>query len=136
MPLEEDLVRLLASIDPELQPGTFVFCALGPEEPPTGLAVQMLFRELEGTTVVVSLGDSESRALRGEFPCQWIILGVRSDLAAVGFLAAVTARLAVAGISANVVSAAHHDHVFVPVGRGDDAMRVLRELQGRHQDGR
>jgi hypothetical protein len=62
------------------------------------------------------------------------VLGVDSDLAAVGFLAAVTARLA-AGIGANVVSAYRHDHVFVPAGRGGEALAALEELQSLHQAG-
>jgi uncharacterized protein len=46
----------------------------------------------------------------------------------VGFLAAITARLATAGISVNAVSAFHHDHLFVPADRADDAMVLLQEM--------
>ena len=35
------------------------------------------------------------------------------------------------GISANVVSAFHHDHLFVPAGRGERAVELLLELQHR-----
>jgi hypothetical protein len=132
LPAEPDLHRLLASIDPELQPGTFVFCSLDHGDPPSGLTPQMVFREHEATTVVAPLEEASARGLMGEFPCEWIVLGARSDLAAVGFLAEITARLAAAGISTNVVSAYHHDHLFVPVGRGDQAVAVLRELQHQH----
>jgi hypothetical protein len=60
-------------------------------------------------------------------------LGVESDLAAVGLLAAVTGALAAAGISGNVVSAIHHDHLFVPVDRGPDAVAVLERLSREAQ---
>jgi uncharacterized protein len=130
---QPELDRLLASIDPQLQLGVFVFCALTPGEIPTGLHVQMSFRELEATTVVVTMAEAESHGLSPAFPCQWIILGVRSDLAAVGFLAAVTTALAGADISANAVSAFHHDHLFVPNGEGERALDVLRDLQRCHQ---
>jgi uncharacterized protein len=130
---QQELDRLLASVDPQLQPGVFVFCALTPGEIPTGLHVQMSFRELEATTVVVTRAEAESHGLSAAFPCQWITLGVRSDLAAVGFLAAVTTALAAADISTNAVSAFHHDHLFVPTGQGERAVAVLRDLQRRHQ---
>jgi uncharacterized protein len=42
--------------------------------------------------------------------------------------AAVAAALADAGISANVVAAFHHDHVFVPARRADEALDCLRRL--------
>jgi hypothetical protein len=54
-----------------------------------------------------------------------ITLNVFSALDAVGFLAAVTARLANAGISVNPVSGFHHDHLFVPADRAEEAMRLL-----------
>ena len=60
-----------------------------------------------------------------------ITLNVHSALDAVGFLAAVVSLLASAGISVNAVSAYHHDHLFVPVARADEAMRLLRKRSGR-----
>jgi hypothetical protein len=133
VPAERGLGRLLASIDPQLQAGTLVFCAIEHDGRPSGLAVRMEFREHEATTLVVSAEDARTHGLVGEFPCEWIVIGARSDLSAVGFLAEITARLATAGISANVVSAVHHDHLFVPVGLGERAVAVLLELQGRHR---
>ena len=53
------------------------------------------------------------------------------DLEAVGFLAAITTRLAEDGIPVNAVSAFHHDHLFVPLDRLDDAMAALAELTRR-----
>ncbi len=46
---------------------------------------------------------------------------VLSALDVVGFLAAVTAALADAGIGANAVSAFFHDHLFVPLDRAEAA---------------
>jgi hypothetical protein len=132
-PAERDLGRLLASIDPQRQAGTFVFCAIGHDDRPSGLAALMEFREHEGTTVVVSAREARAHGLVGEFPCEWIVIGAHSDLSAVGFLAEITAALTAAGISTNVVSAVHHDHLFVPVGLGERAVTVLREVQGRHR---
>jgi uncharacterized protein len=135
VPAERDLGRLLASIEPQLQAGVYAFCTLGTGEEMVGLDVVMLFRERGATTIVVPLADARAQGLAWEFSCQWITLGVHSDLGAVGLLAAITSSLAAAGISTNVVSAYHHDHLFVPAGRGDEAAAVLQELQRRHQAG-
>jgi hypothetical protein len=134
-PFERDLDRLLASIDPQLQPGTFVFCEIEHDSRPSDLAVRMEFREHQGTTLIVRAEEADAHGLAGEFPCQWIVIGAHSDLSAVGFLAEITAALAAVGIGANVVSAARHDHLFVPVGQGERAVAVLREAQRRHRHG-
>ena len=57
-----------------------------------------------------------------------ISLTVHSSLDAVGFLAAITTKLAQSGISVNPVSAFYHDHLFVPVNRADEAVSLLREF--------
>jgi hypothetical protein len=132
VPAERDLSRLLATIEPRLQPGTYVFCALEPGATlPPEPAVRMTFREPEGVTVVMGSEDAERLGLAGEFESEWIVIGAASDLAAVGFLAALTSALAEAGIAANVVSAVHHDHLFVRSGQGAAAVAVLEAVQGR-----
>ena len=57
-----------------------------------------------------------------------IVLTVHSSLNAVGLTAAVAGALAAAGISANVVAAHYHDHIFVPSERAVDALAVLEQL--------
>lgn len=127
---ETDLARLLAGMRPERRPGSYVFATLPDGRVPAGLDTVMRFREAEGTTLILT-GDEAARAgLAGAFPCGWITLAVHSSLSAVGFLAAVTARLAEAGIAVNAVSAFHHDHLFVPVARADETMALLRDLAG------
>ena len=59
---------------------------------------------------------------------------MRSSLAAVGFLAAVCSRLAEVGISVNPVSGFHHDHLFVPWERREEALAVLERLAGGGPD--
>ena len=126
---ERDLNALLGRMKPELRPGTFVFCTIAADETiPAALDPLLLFREQEGTTVVAPLEDAERAGLRYEFASRLITLTVHSALDAVGFLAAITARLADAGIGVNAVSAFHHDHLFVPVDRADEALAVLREM--------
>ncbi|MEW6152293.1 MAG: ACT domain-containing protein [Pseudomonadota bacterium] len=126
---ERDLAALLKHIEPELRPGIFVFCRLSKSEGiPSALDPLLTFREQEGTTLVISQEAAERAGLRYQFVSRLITLTVHSALDAVGLLAAVTSRLAEAGISVNAVSAFYHDHLFVPVDRADEAMAVLLEL--------
>lgn len=129
MAAERDLAALLKHIKPELRPGIFVFCTIAADQSiPSALDPLLTFREQEGTTLVILHEEAEAAGLRQAFASRLITLTVYSALDAVGFLAAVTARLAESGISVNAVSAFHHDHLFVPVDRAEDAMAVLREI--------
>jgi uncharacterized protein len=123
---ERDLSTLLANIQPVMRPETYVFCTVTMDRGiPGGVTPVQIFREQEGVALIVTLADAEAKGLRYQFPSRMITLNAFSALDAVGFLAAVTARLAAAGISVNPVSAYYHDHLFVPVDRADDAMRLL-----------
>ena len=128
---ERDLDALLRHMRPELRPGTFVFCTIAANEGvPAALNPLLTFREQEGTTVVIPREEAEAAGLPYAFAARLITLTVHSALDAVGFLAAITARLAAAGISVNAVSAFHHDHLFVPVDRTDEAMALLQSISG------
>lgn len=123
---EMDLQRLLASMRPALMPGTYVFATI-----PLGSAVPanvepvMSFRETEGTTLILDADAAGALGLDAIFRCRMITLTVHSSLDAVGFMAAITMRLAAAGIGVNPVSAFYHDHLFVPEGKAKEAMEVL-----------
>ncbi len=134
MSAEGDLDRLLQGMRPELQKGTFLFCTVQSEAPPAGLAPLATFREAEGLTLVVRREEAERRGLAGTFEAAWITLTVHSDLAAVGFLAAVATALAEEGIPCNAIAAYHHDHLFVPKEMADKAMAALVRLQRKSGD--
>ena len=115
-------------MSPTLSEGEFFFCALrSAGELPAGVALAT-FAEPEGVSAIVPRAGAEFAGLRGEGPFRLITLSVHSSVHAIGFTAAVAVALARAGIAANVVAAFHHDHVFVPAGRADDALRVLCSL--------
>ena len=76
-----------------------------------------LIREAEGITLVRP-GEGWAR----------ITLDIHSSLDAVGLTARVSAALAERGISANIIAALNHDHVFVPWDRRDEALAALRGL--------
>jgi uncharacterized protein len=129
VPGEPNLAVLLRDIKPEMREGIFVFCTIAEgAEIPAALRPLLTFREQEGTTLVLLREDAEGAGLGYQFTSRLITLTVHSSLDAVGFLAAVTARLAEAGIAVNAVSAFHHDHLFVPEHRGDEALRLLRNM--------
>jgi uncharacterized protein len=126
---ERGLHALLRNLKPEMLGGTFVFCTLAPSASiPATISPVLTFREREGTTLVILHEEAERAGLRHEFPSRLITLAVHSALDAVGFLAAITSRLAEAGISVNAVSAFHHDHLFVPADRANEALAVLHEI--------
>ncbi|MEO0614683.1 MAG: ACT domain-containing protein [Pseudomonadota bacterium] len=119
---ERDLATLLATMSPAADSVDYVFvtAAHGTAVPDDAL---MMFRESEAVTFIrpARNDDVEPRFRR-------ITMRVHSDLEAVGFTAAFSRALTDAGISANVVAAAHHDHVFVPAADAARAMQALEAL--------
>ncbi len=116
---------------PELHPGTYAFASVPADARLEGGDVIASIREPEGLSVVVAQAVAERAGLTPASLCRWITLTAQSDLQAVGLTAAFARVLADAGISCNVVAGTHHDHIFVPVHRADDAMTALRALQHR-----
>ena len=134
MPGETDLKKLLGSMSPELLPGIFVFATLPPGTPiPAGINPVMIFREREGDTLILLQDEARAAELPSAFRSRMITLNVHSSLDAVGFLAAVTARLAAAGMGVNPVSGYFHDHLFVPADRAEEAMAILQALAAENR---
>ena len=134
MPGEGNLETLLQNMKPEMQDGIFVFCSIpGDEEIAATLRPVQIFREREGTTLIVRREEAEAAGLPYQFASRMITLTVHSSLEAIGFLAAITGRLAEAGISVNAVSAFHHDHLFVPEHRADEALHHLQNVSKQAQ---
>lgn len=116
-------------MQPELHRGAFEFVAL-PAETDISLSETIAtFREAEGMTVVVDEATAARRGWPVLFRAAWITLTVHSDLAAVGLTAAFARALGEAGISCNVMAAAYHDHIFVPLDDGPRALDALVALQ-------
>ncbi len=126
----KDLRRLLAALEPRLLPEEYVFCTqAGARTDALGdLPALATFREEEGLSLVLRRSLADSRGLRYGPVMRCVSLAVHSALDAVGLTAAVAGALARQGISANVVAAYHHDHVFVPAVRAQEALEILRGL--------
>jgi hypothetical protein len=125
-----DLSHLLRNIEPKLKEGEFVFCSVSEAENLRDEAI-MVYREDEGLTLILRKKTADERDLAYDGVWQLVTLNVHSDLAAVGFLAAISKELASHGISCNVVSAFYHDHIYVPHGEGHEVVRILDSLSER-----
>jgi dihydrofolate reductase len=127
---ERDLASLIAALRPERVPGVYLFCSVADQTSlPPGLRPVVTVREPEGLTVVLSAPDAVAAGLDGRFECAWIQISATSALDAVGLTAAMAAALTADGIACNVVAGFHHDHVFVPVDRVQDALAALNALR-------
>lgn len=128
---ERDLPRLLANMQPVLNDGVYVFATLNTPSPALIDQAICLFRETEGTTLILKRETAAAHGLETVYPSRMITLNVHSALEAVGFIAAISNELARAGISANPVSAFHHDHLFVPEALAAKAMQTLQAMSAR-----
>ncbi|MFT3705778.1 MAG: ACT domain-containing protein [Agriterribacter sp.] len=128
MPGEKDLDILLRSMKPVLNSGEFVFCTLpDPTIVNTNDAI-LVFKEEEGTTVILKKEIADKLRLKYSFIASWITLTVHSSLSAVGLTAAFSKALSDNGISCNVVAAYYHDHIFVDKKDAEKAMEILNRF--------
>ncbi len=125
---EHDLRELLRRAGPRLDARTYIYCCVSDGPVPQALEPICVFREDEGLTAIVPRDRAAEQGLRLQPEWGRITLATHSALEAVGFLARVTAALSREGIAVNVVSAYHHDHLFVPSERSADAMSALERL--------
>ena len=130
-----DLRQLLSGMKPNLIEGQFVYCSV----PATALTDHMhlepigFFREDEGVTLILPVEAARQAGLATTPAMRMITLEIHSSLEAVGLTAAFATALGNEGISANVVAAYYHDHIFVPASDADRAMAALRALSAARE---
>ena len=125
---ETDLGTLLGAMSARMADGVYVFATVPSGAVPQGLAPRMMFREAEGTTLILRREEAEAHGIAFEFPSRMITLNIHSSLEAVGFIAHIAGILAQHNMGVNPVSAYYHDHLFVPEDRAGDAMVVLEQI--------
>lgn len=126
---ETNLSNLLCSMQPILRQGEYVFCSISHQENRySNLDPVCLFREDEGLTLILDREQADAISLSYTAVFCMITLSIHSSLEAVGFLAAITGKLADHNISVNPISAYYHDHLFVPAARAQEAMGLLQEF--------
>jgi uncharacterized protein len=133
---EADLGILLASLNPQLDPLEYGYAIvphgtlLPPDFQPLGL-----FHEDEGVTLIAPAADLAAAGIAALTGLARLTMLVQSSLEAVGMTAAMATALTRVGISANVIAAYHHDHIFVPWDRRHEAVAALRALATEGQGG-
>ena len=127
---ETELRQLLRSMSPVLLEHDYVFTSI--RDARYGDYAETFpiasFAENEGLTLVVPKDTAEQSGLSYQRVFRCITLGVHSSLEAVGLTAAVSGVLAENDISANVIAAYFHDHIFVPSEFADKALGILLTL--------
>ena len=125
-----DSAGMVRQMRPEHVPGRWVFRSVRCEELPALVGhARAVFIEAEAPCAVLPAAPGDTDAMAQ------ITLQVRSALDGVGLTAAVSGALARAGIACNVIAAVHHDHLFVPEGRVDEALQILRALSRHNEKG-
>lgn len=117
-------------MSPKLIDGEYVFCTVKNANYGDYAEAKPLasFAEEEGFTLVLLKKSAEKLGLQYENIFRCITLTVHSSLEAVGLTATVSTKLSEHQISANVIAAYYHDHIFVPSKFAEKAMSVLSEL--------
>ena len=127
---ETDLSVLLKNLNPVASSENYVFTTLPADKLSSTLVsvAKGMFQEREGTTLILPVTAAKQANLQFEGYYRCITCEVHSSLDAVGMTAAMSTALGNAGISANVVAAYYHDHIFVPAEKVDVALDVLTSL--------
>ena len=120
------MLGALGPVHPVLDGETYLFiCVPAPRD---NLDAVAMIAEPEGITYVIPERVAQRDGIAGEFPCRRITLELPTALDLVGFMARIAGELAQAGIPCNPVAGYHHDHLFVPADRAQDALAVLEAL--------
>ncbi len=127
----KDLNTLLSNIRPELDKEEYVFTTFPvlnwdkvQQLNPVGF-----FREKEGITLIITRNQATANHIPYDAVYKLITLNVHSSLDAVGLTAAFSAKLTEKNISANVVAAYYHDHIFVPEAKALQALTAISDLR-------
>lgn len=126
-----DLQTLINSMKPILKPGEYVFTTFDDIDwrRIADLKPISVFKEDEGVSLVIDRKTAEEYDIPYDSVFRLISLHVHSSLDAVGLTAAFSTALSNAGISANVVAAYYHDHIFVPADKAEKALNVLQNMR-------
>ena len=125
---ETNLQALIKNMQPELQPGEYVFSYVDDLSNIYAGKIVALFKEKEAYTIIIEKHVAEEWKLPYQYVAAWITLTIHSSLEAVGLTAAFSTVLANAGISCNVVAGYYHDHIFVALQDAEKAMEVLCKM--------
>lgn len=125
-----NLQELISSMKPKLNAGEFVFITLADATygDASHLAPIASFIEREGLTLIIPKERADAETVHYDEIFRMITLQVHSSLCAIGLTAAVSRQLTTKEISANIVAAYFHDHIFIPSHKAGEALQALRQI--------
>ena len=124
-----DQFKELKNLNPVLLEGEYVFCTFlssiyGDHDKLNPIAS---FNEKEGLTLVVKKESAKLNNLEFDDTFKCISLNLISSLTSIGLTALISKVLADNEISANIYAGYYHDHIFVPLEKANDALKLLCE---------
>ena len=126
-----NIQQLLKEMEPFLDDTEYIFTTLNYfslNEEIISLNPIATFIESEGITLVINRFTAEKHKIPFDVTFKKITLQIHSSLEAVGLTAAVSKVLTENNISANVIAANYHDHIFVPKHKAELSLKVLQAL--------
>jgi len=87
------------------------------------------FQEQEGLTLIATQDYLQKNDIAFDGPFAKLTIEVHTSLSLVGLTATLAAQLTKHNISANVVAAFYHDHIFVQYDLKQKAVEVLLDLK-------
>jgi len=87
------------------------------------------FQENGRLAIIAPKEYLESKSIKNEGPYAKLTIDIHTSLDLVGLTAALSTKLAEHDISANVVAAFYHDHIFVQYELREKAIELLGELR-------
>jgi len=127
-----DLKDILVNMNPVLNGDEYVFCTFSHLSAEVLLRLNPIstFQEEEGVSLIVTREVADRNCISYDFVFKRITISLHTSLDAVGLTALLSTALAEKGISANVVAAFYHDHIFVPSDKAEVALDALKALKG------
>ena len=124
-----DQFKELKNLNPVLLEGEYVFCTFlssiyGDHDKLNPIAS---FTEKEGLTLVVKKESAKLNNLEFNDTFKCISLNLISSLTSIGLTALISKVLADNEISANIYAGYYHDHIFVPLEKANEALKLLCE---------
>lgn len=127
---ETDLAALLRGLTPDLDSSDYVYVTTKSEHQMALFQQHAIgmFIEKEGVTYILPVDIADRLCVDYSTTFAKITCTIHSSLEAVGLTSAISAALAEIGVSANVVAAYYHDHIFVPSKDKQKALNALRSI--------
>lgn len=126
-----DLKDILVNMNPVLYGDEYVFCTFPHLSAEAFLRLNPIstFQEKEGVSLIVTREVADRNGISYDSVFKRITISLHTSLDAVGLTALLSTALAEKGISANVVAAFYHDHIFVPSDKAEMALDAINALK-------